>query len=108
MLRSDTSHPALVEARARTDRALEELYSAIREASDQYERLGHRLEDFDRRLEAARITLRAAGHFQDVEVGLREQSPAPQGGTHEPPRRGKSRSRSLRAQLVEHWAHLVR
>jgi hypothetical protein len=59
MFRYVNSDPVLVEAHARTQEAMYELERAIREAFERYDRLADRLEDFDRRLQAARVKCHA-------------------------------------------------
>jgi hypothetical protein len=59
MYRFVNSSPALIEAHARTQQAMIELELAIREAFERCDRLADRLEGFDRRLQAARVTCHA-------------------------------------------------
>src|SRR5437667_8282505 len=59
MYRLVKSDPALIEAHARTQQAMMELERAIREAFEWCDRLADRLEGFDRRLQAARVTCHA-------------------------------------------------
>jgi hypothetical protein len=59
MYRFVNSSPALIEAHARTQQAMIELERAIREAFEWCDQLADRLEGFDRRLQAARVTCHA-------------------------------------------------
>jgi hypothetical protein len=95
MFRFVKSNPALVEAHARTQQAMNELERAVKEAFERYDQLASRLEAFDARLGAARVKChaepigdrpRTARESGDVRQRDRSQDATSRGGRSSRPR----------------------